>query len=43
LRIRPVGTDEATMSLCPLEDWLFWPLLGPARQQAIAPDDFARR
>lgn len=43
VRIRPVGADEANPSLCPLEDWLFWPLLGPARQQAIAPDDFARR
>ena len=43
VRIRPVGADEATLSLCPLEDWVFWPLLGAARQQAIAPDDFARR
>jgi hypothetical protein len=43
VRIRPVGADEAAMSLCPLEDWMFWPLLGAARQQAIAPDDFARK
>lgn len=43
VRIRPVGADEANLSLCPLEDWLFWPLLGPARQQAFVPDDFARR
>jgi hypothetical protein len=43
VRIRPVGADESTASLCPLEDWVFWPLLGAARQQAIAPEDFARR
>ena len=42
VRIRPVGADESTASLCPLEDWVFWPLLGVA-QQAIAADDFARR
>ncbi|MCA6116483.1 hypothetical protein J6524_16480 [Bradyrhizobium sp. WSM 1738] len=36
VRIRPIDTDEAAVSLCPLEDWLFWPLLGTARQQAVA-------
>ncbi|MCP3418615.1 hypothetical protein NLM16_31350 [Bradyrhizobium brasilense] len=36
LRIRPIGADEAAVSICPLEDWLFWPLLGTARQQAVA-------
>jgi hypothetical protein len=40
LRIRPIGADEAAVSLCPLEDWLFWPLLGTARQQAVAHNDF---
>ncbi|MCC8940488.1 hypothetical protein H8A99_29560 [Bradyrhizobium sp. Arg68] len=35
LRIRPIGADEAAVSICPLEDWLFWPLLGAARQQAV--------
>jgi hypothetical protein len=40
VRIRPVGADEATVSICPLEDWVFWPLLGgphlvsTAQQQA---------
>ena len=43
VRIRPVGVDDSTASLCPLEDWVFWPLLGAARHQAIAPDDFVRR
>jgi hypothetical protein len=33
VRIRPVDADEPTMSLCPLEDWVFWPLLGDATQQ----------
>ncbi|XSC45557.1 hypothetical protein ACF1BQ_005545 [Bradyrhizobium sp. RDT10] len=41
LRIRPVGADEAAVSLCPLEDWVFWPLLGTARQQAVAHHDVA--
>jgi hypothetical protein len=40
LRIRPVGADEAAVSRCPLEDWVFWPLLGAARQQAAAHPDF---
>jgi hypothetical protein len=40
LRIRPVGVDESVVSLCPLEDWVFWPLLGTARQQAAAHHDF---
>jgi hypothetical protein len=39
LRIRPVDADEAAVSLCPLEDWVFWPLLGTARQQAVAHHD----
>lgn len=26
--IRPPNADEATTSYCPLEDWVFWPLLG---------------
>jgi hypothetical protein len=39
LRIRPIGADEAAVSLCPLEDWVFWPLLGTARQQAVAQND----
>jgi hypothetical protein len=42
LRIRPVGADDATVSLCPLEDWVFWPVLsGTAAQQqeAIAHDE----
>jgi hypothetical protein len=33
VRIRPMGADEPTTSLCPLEDWVFWPLLGDATQQ----------
>jgi hypothetical protein len=41
VRIRPAGVDEAITPLCPLEDWVFWPLLGVTRQQAVAPDDFA--
>jgi hypothetical protein len=40
LRIRPVRADEAAVSVCPLEDWVFWPLLGTARQQAVAHNDF---
>jgi hypothetical protein len=44
VRIRPVDAEEPTTSLCPLEDWLFWPLLGDTvRQQAIAHDDLPRR
>ena len=30
VRIRPIGTDEATTSHCPLEDWVFWPVLSAA-------------
>jgi hypothetical protein len=40
LRIRPIGADEAAVSFCPLEDWVFWPLLGTARQPAAAHNDF---
>ncbi|MDQ8731887.1 hypothetical protein [Bradyrhizobium sp. LHD-71] len=37
VRIRPVGSEEAATSLCPLEDWLFWPVLGSTAQKpAIA-------
>jgi hypothetical protein len=44
VRIRPVGADDATVSLCPLEDWVFWPLLrGTAQQEAIAYDDLTLR
>lgn len=43
VRIRSAGVDEAITPLCPLEDWVFWPLLGVAQQQAAALDDFAHR
>jgi hypothetical protein len=44
VRIRPIGADEGTMSLCPLEDWLFWPLLGgTAQPQAVAHDGLVHR
>src|SRR5262249_2863136 len=29
--IRPAEAEAATVSLCPIEDWLFWPLLGGLR------------
>jgi hypothetical protein len=29
MRIRPAEADETSTSLCPIEDWLFWPLLAP--------------
>ncbi|MPZ36445.1 MAG: hypothetical protein GEU95_00010 [Rhizobiales bacterium] len=44
IRIRPVGADEATMSLCPIEDWVFWPLLvGTAQRETFAHQDLALR
>jgi hypothetical protein len=43
VRIRPADAEEPTTALCPLEDWVFWPLLGGAtRQEAIMrADDLA--
>lgn len=43
VRIRPVDADEATISLCPLEDWVFWPLLGGTAQQEAIPHNEALR
>ena len=43
VRIRPVGAEEPVTSLCALEDWVFWPLLGAAQQRAVEADDVVIR